>query len=212
MSTENRMLVDVYFLIDTTGSMNRAIQGVKSEIAEVVSHFCRVNPEVDLAYGLGQYRDITDPNAFEFNQKINTNIDTLLGTLNGLTTYGGGDWPEDQVVPLSLINHTEAGWRPGALRLLAWYGDAPGHLNRVWNGHNYSTDTAIENLLEGNVIPIALSVGSNGLNSNGQTEAIVNATSGRYVNDVQYNQLCVTLFDEIAERLHLNPVEESATA
>lgn len=212
MSTENRMLVDVYFLIDTTGSMSNAIKGVKEEITGVVSNFCRVNPEVDLAYGLGQYRDITDPNAFEFNQKINPNINVLLETLNGLTTYGGGDWPEDQVVPLSLINHKDAGWRPGALRLIAWYGDAPGHLTREYKGTTYTTATAIDNLLEGNVIPIALSVGSNNLNGNGQTLEIVNATSGRYVNDVQYNQLCIALFDEIAERLHLNPVGEEATA
>lgn len=207
MSTENRMLVDVYFLIDTTGSMTNAINGVKTEISGVVQNFCRANPEVDLAYGLGQYRDITDPNAFEFNQKINTDIDVLLNTLSGLTTYGGGDWPEDQVVPLSLLNHTDAGWRPGSLRLLAWYGDAPGHITRTWNGHTYNTETAIDNLLAGNVIPIALSVGSNSLNSNGQTGAIVEATSGRYVTDVAYNQLCIALFDEIAERLHLNPVD-----
>jgi hypothetical protein len=206
MSTERKMLIDVYFLIDTTGSMSNAIAGVKNEISGVVSTFLRDNPEVDLAYGLGQYRDITDPNAFSFDQKINTDINVLLTTLGGLSTYGGGDWPEDQVIPLSLINHTEAGWRPGSLRLLAWYGDAPGHATRDYKNTTYDQTTAIDNLLNGNVIPIALSVGNDKLNQNNQAQDIVDATSGRYVSDVDYNMLCTTLFNEISERLHLNPV------
>lgn len=200
------MLVDVYFLIDTTGSMQNAIEGVKNEIQSTVNAFCKANPELDMAYGLGQYRDITDPNAFEFIQPINADINVLETNLGELRAWGGGDWPEDQVIPLSLINHTDAGWRPGSLRLLAWYGDAPGHNTRVWHGNTYTVETAIDNLLEGNVIPIALSVGNNQLNTANQAVEITTATSGRYVDDVANNKLCVTLFNEIAERLHLNPI------
>lgn len=202
----NKMLVDVYFLLDTTGSMQNAITGVKDEIQNTVADFMRANPELDMAYGLGQYRDITDPDAYEFIQPINMDINTLVQNLGELTAWGGGDWPEDQVIPLSLINRKTAGWRPGALRIVAWYGDAPGHASRNWKGATYTVQTAIENLLDGNIIPIALSVGSNQLNLNNQAVDIITPTSGRYANDVNNNQLCITLFNEISERLHLNPI------
>lgn len=208
MSDANTMLVDVYFLMDATGSMNNAINEVKDEITRYVDKFCSCNPQVNLAYGLGTYRDTSDSVPYNFIQKINININELKSNLGEVNASGGGDTLEAQVIPLSLINHKEANWRPGSLRIIAWYGDHGAHSSRTYpsSGPTYTVETAINNLLDGNMIPIALSVGNNKLNQMGHAVQIVTETSGRYVDDVEYNKLCGTLFDEISERLGLHKI------
>ncbi|WP_046005574.1 vWA domain-containing protein [Pseudoalteromonas rubra] len=202
----DEMLVDVYFLMDATGSMQNAINSVKNEIKDYVQGYCKCNPGVKLAYGLGTYRDISDSRPYNFIQTINSNVDTLVNNLSLIRATGGGDQLEGQVIPLSLLNYKAAKWRPGALRLVAWYGDHGAHSSRIYNGKTYDKQTALDNLLETNTIVIGLSVGNNKLNQQGIAQYITSETSGRYVEDVKYDKLCCTLFDEISERLHLKKV------
>lgn len=202
--SDAKMLVDVYFLMDATGSMSSAIHGVKNEITGYVNGYCRRNAEVDLGYGLGIYRDESDSNIFNFIQKINTNVANFCSSLGDVRAMGGGDRLEGQVVPLSLIDRQSAGWRPGALRIIAWYGDHGAHSTRFYNGNTYTKETAVNNLLDNNTIVIGLSVGSNRLNSEGIAKFITSGTTGRYVEDVKNDKLCEALFNEISERYHLN--------
>ena len=210
MEESKNMLVDVYFLMDATGSMRNAINGVKEEITNYVSEYCKCNPNVNLAYGLGTYRDIGDSKPFNFIQEVNTDVSILKSNLAKISASGGGDTLEGQVIPLSLLSYSEANWRPGSLRIIAWYGDHGAHEKRVYEGTTYTPQTAIANLHNGNMIPIALSVGNNLLNQKGIAKEIVSNTSGRYVDDVNYDKLCSALLNEISERLNLNkvPLEE----
>ncbi|WP_462169955.1 vWA domain-containing protein [Pseudoalteromonas xiamenensis] len=200
---KSEMLVDVYFLMDATGSMQNAIDGVKTEIKSYVSSYCKCNPRVNLAYGLGIYRDTGDSQPFDLVQTINTDVSSLVHNLARVTASGGGDTLEGQVIPLSVLNYGAARWRPGALRIVAWYGDHGAHETRVYEGRTYNKETAVNNLLETNTIVIALSVGNNCLNERGIAQFITSSTSGRYVENVHYDKLCSTLFEEISERFNL---------
>lgn len=118
---------DVYLLADTTGSMLGVIEAVKAGAGAIVG-----NPALagfDVAYGVGNYKDFpNDPDAFQ-HQLSPTTDTTLVGS--AIATWsadGGGDLSEAQLYALHrLATDPAIGWRPGARRIIVWFGDAPGH-------------------------------------------------------------------------------------
>jgi hypothetical protein len=94
---------DIFFLVDTTGSMGAAIDNVRSSLAT------RIVPAVseaiaDVVMGVGDYRDFpVDPygNAgdwpFVVRQAMTPDVSAVQTALNGLRAGGGGDGPESGV-------------------------------------------------------------------------------------------------------------------
>lgn len=102
----NLLLADVYFLIDTTGSMQDAINNVSSSLSTIATQIRTRIPNVQL--GVGQYRDF--PNAvglggfsdygsagdmpYQHEQDITADIPSVQAALGRLSAGGGADTPE----------------------------------------------------------------------------------------------------------------------
>jgi hypothetical protein len=120
--------VDVYFLADTTGSMTGILNAVKAGALNIMA---QINLSVPTAaYAVGNYKDFapTDPYCFQ-HQLTATANDTpnAAAAINTWSASGGGDGPEGQLYALEQIATTTSFWRPGAKKILVWFGDAPGH-------------------------------------------------------------------------------------
>ena len=88
-----RPIVDVVFVLDTTGSMGPLIEGAKRKIWSIATTLIDCSPDAEIRMGLVAYRDIGD----EYVTKrfdLTTDIQGLYADLLRLRASGGGDWPE----------------------------------------------------------------------------------------------------------------------
>ena len=115
--------VDVFFLADTTGSMTTTLLNVQSGAAAIIAGTSGLG---DVAYGVGEYRDVGDPFVYRLNQDITTDTAAVQTGINAWVASGGGDWPEAELYALYQVANTIS-WRPGSTRILIWFGDAEGH-------------------------------------------------------------------------------------
>lgn len=137
-------MVDVYFLADNTGSMGTAIANVQAGASTIMSTLAGLVP--DIQFGAGNYRDFTDATAFQNQQVITANQAAVTAAIGAWSASGGDDEPEGQLFALQQLPAV-AGWRPGAMKFIVWFGDAPGHepiCASVWGGPgNITRATAI---------------------------------------------------------------------
>ena len=86
-------IVEVAFVLDTTGSMGPLIEGAKRKIWSIATAIVDANPDAEIRMGLVAYRDIGDEYVTKtFN--LTTDIQDLYANLLELRARGGGDWPE----------------------------------------------------------------------------------------------------------------------
>jgi hypothetical protein len=170
--------VDVYFLADNTFSMSTAIASVKSGASAILATLSGIVP--DIQFGVGNYHDFTDPNHFQNQLAINANHAAVTAAINSWVATGGGDLPEAALFALHEVAGV-AGWRPGSLRFIVWFGDAPSHepiCAPIWGGgFNITRATVITDLQAQSIAVLAISVNS-GLGSTG----LDGASTGGYVN------------------------------
>ncbi len=101
----NLQLADVYFLIDTTGSMSEAISNVSSSLSRIATEIRTRIPNVQL--GVGQYRDFPNAQGLSFDgygnagdmpyaheQDITDDTALVQAALGRLSAGGGADTPE----------------------------------------------------------------------------------------------------------------------
>jgi hypothetical protein len=122
-------LVEVAFVLDTTGSMGPLIEGAKRKIWSIATSILETSPDAEVRMGLVAYRDIGD----EYVTKkfdLTADMQDLYGNLLALQARGGGDWPE------SVNEALEAGvaklaWTQGpeVTRIIFLVGDAPPHMD-----------------------------------------------------------------------------------
>ncbi len=126
---------DVYFLADTTGSMGSAIAQVQADAATVLAELQA--SIADVQFGAGQYKDFPH-DAFAFSNGAAIGPDDGAGgnpdasdEIAGWSASGGWDLSEGQFFALDQIadpgDPMGIGWRPGASKILVWFGDAPAH-------------------------------------------------------------------------------------
>lgn len=119
---------DVYLLSDTTGSMGSPIAAVKAGASDIVDGLIAELPGVDLAFGVGDYKDFPyDLYAFKHSVSITTDTTAVKTAINAWSASGGADGPEGQLYALDQLADSTIGWRPGAKKIIVWFGDAPGH-------------------------------------------------------------------------------------
>jgi hypothetical protein len=122
-------IVEVAFVLDTTGSMGPLIEGAKRKIWSIATAIIDTNPNAEIRMGLVAYRDIGD----EYVTKkfdLTTDIQDLYASLLELKARGGGDWPESVNEALE-VGVTKLAWTQGPeiCRIMFLVGDAPPHMD-----------------------------------------------------------------------------------
>ena len=113
-------IVEVGFVLDTTGSMGPLIEGAKRKIWSIATSIVDTNPDAEIRMGLVAYRDIGD----EYVTKVfplTTDIQDLYANLLELRARGGGDWPESVNEALH-VGVTKLTWTQGdeVRRIMFW--------------------------------------------------------------------------------------------
>src|SRR6476646_7676499 len=145
-------VVEVAFVLDTTGSMGPLIEGAKRKIWSIATSILDANPDAEIRMGLVAYRDIGDDYVTK-KFELTTDIQDLYANLLELKARGGGDWPESVNEALDVaVNKLQ--WTPSGdvRRIVFLVGDAPPHMD-------YAQDTKY---------PVTLSVAK-------QKDIVVNA-------------------------------------
>ena len=122
-------VVEVAFVLDTTGSMGPLIEGAKRKIWSIATAIVDANPDAEIRMGLVAYRDIGDDYVTKkFN--LTTDIQDLYANLLELRARGGGDWPESVNEALH-VAVTQLPWTQGSdiCRIMFLVGDAPPHMD-----------------------------------------------------------------------------------
>ncbi|NMC71247.1 MAG: VWA domain-containing protein, partial [Myxococcales bacterium] len=156
----NIQVADVFFLVDTTGSMYGEIDNIKANLSSLII------PEIrrripDAWFGVGWFADFPtgsygsgDDRAFELLQTMTDDTATAQTAVNALPRRSGADGPESQVEALyqTMTGEGLGSWVPmygapdcrgapcfreGALPIVLLFTDAPFH-NGPTGGEPYS--------------------------------------------------------------------------
>lgn len=169
-STEPEDILDLMFVIDTTGSMGDELRYIQVELKDVIERI-----DADVRISCNYYRDEGDEYVVR-DFPFTTNVDTVIQQLAVQRAVGGGDYEE--AVDAALINAIDAhDWSPSAKeRLLFLVLDAPPHPEAQLNIRDAVRGAAAKGI---RIIPIA----SSGIDKN--TEMLLRsmsiATNGTYL-------------------------------
>ncbi|MEI8256083.1 MAG: VWA domain-containing protein [Deltaproteobacteria bacterium] len=117
-------VLDLGFLIDSTGSMGDELRYVNSEISHIVERIETTVPNVRVRVGAVFYRDRQDAQQIDHIQ-FTTDTQSFAADMQRVTAMGGGDYPEDMNHGLEAAFH-DLSWSDGnADRILVVIADAP---------------------------------------------------------------------------------------
>jgi len=121
-----RNKVDIFFMIDATGSMSDEIRYLQAELDDIIQKVHKQQSELQLRTGCMVYRDHGDEYLTR-KSSLNSNINETLDFLRAQSASGGGDYPE--AVDIALYHSiTNEDWDDDALaRILFIVLDAPSH-------------------------------------------------------------------------------------
>ena len=139
--------LDVFFLVDTSQSMDSTINGLRKGWRK--SSTSSSKPKIDVQFGVGEFKDYPipgygNPEAGDFPYRLDRKIgpadESLADALEMLDAEGGGaaDKPESQLTglyqaatgagdPGFVAPGEDAGFRPGSLRVIIHLTDAAFH-------------------------------------------------------------------------------------
>ena len=162
--------LNVYFLIDTTSSMQTAIDGLTEDVYSIASAM-RTALGRDACFGLGEFKDFEASVAaryadrvFRTHQKIGCgpdNLPSVKAKLDGLIAEGGGDFPEAGTVALHqmlsgdgsinppVATDQAAGFQDGAYKVVVLISDA--HFKQ---GSGYPTREGVAEELAKNAVKV----------------------------------------------------------
>ena len=214
---------DIYLLADTTGSMSSVINAVKAGANAILAG---VPAGIDIAFGVGNYRDLPDTNPpFIHQLDPDTNAANVTAAINTWEASGGGDTSEGQLFALHQLAEAPGGsigWRSDSKRIIVWFGDAPGHdpICAAISPLPFEINEALvlERLVAEDISVLAISTNTgvpNALNddptisagnyspictiggSSGQATRIANATNGQEVSGIDADEIVDTIIDLI---------------
>lgn len=126
-NNSNTKLLDLMFVIDTTGSMGDELEYLKSEIKDVIENINTDQNNIRLS--LLFYRDTGDQYVTRFYNFTN-NISEQINNISNQNANGGGDFPEavDQALSMAV---TQGSWsNEPSTKLLIHVLDAPPHTSK----------------------------------------------------------------------------------
>jgi Mg-chelatase subunit ChlD len=131
-TTENKPVLEIVFVLDTTGSMGGLIDGAKQRIWGIINEAMQAQSRPSVRVGLVAYRDIGDQYVTQV-LPLTDDLDRVYSTLMDYRADGGGDGPEN--VRRALAEGVErAGWSQASAntnsqlaQILFLVGDAPPH-------------------------------------------------------------------------------------
>ncbi len=217
-------VVDIFFLADNTASMGKVIGKVKSSASDLLGTLS--NTYSDPAFGVGRY--FGDPYeygeygngataAYQLQQAISGDPVHARTAIDGWIADQGGDDPEGNFyalhqaatqgapTPGGVGSGAVTGWRPGARRVIVWFGDNSSHNETIREAQT------IDALLANNVVVVGMNSASDnygidgaytsGLGSDAnQAGDIAAATGGVLINqfaDVASADVAEILIDAI---------------
>ena len=126
VACKKRNKVDMYFMIDATGSMSDEIRYLQVELDDIIQKIHKQQSELELRTGCLVYRDHGDQYLTR-KSFLTDNVDKTLTFLREQSAGGGGDYPE--AVDVALFESiTNEDWDDEALaRILFIVLDAPSH-------------------------------------------------------------------------------------
>jgi Mg-chelatase subunit ChlD len=122
-------VVDVVFVLDTTGSMSGLIQTAKEKIWSIATTMASAQPTPEIRIGLVAYRDRGDDYVTRVVD-LSSDLDSVYATLMDFEAGGGGDGPESVNKALYDAVHSMS-WSKGgqAYQTIFLVGDAPPHMD-----------------------------------------------------------------------------------
>lgn len=122
-------IVEVVFVLDTTGSMGGLIETAKEKIWSIASSMASADPAPDIRIGLVAYRDRGDDYVTKITD-LSSDLDSVYATLMQYQAQGGGDGPESVNKALfDAVNNIS--WSQGdkVYKSVFLVGDAPPHMD-----------------------------------------------------------------------------------
>ncbi len=118
-------VIDVVFVIDTTGSMGGLIEGAKQKIWSIANQIAQAQPAPIVRMGLVGYRDRGDDYVTTMTP-LTDDIDTVYADLMSYQARGGGDTPESVNEALfTAVERFDWTTQEDSLKLIYLVGDAP---------------------------------------------------------------------------------------
>jgi Mg-chelatase subunit ChlD len=128
-STDPRPVVEVSFVLDSTGSMSGLIEGAKEKIWSIANGIIARDPKPQVRIGLLAYRDRRDEYITRMHD-LTDDIDTVFSNLRQFSAGGGGDTPESVNQALHEAV-TLMSWSKDkdTARMIFLVGDCPPHMD-----------------------------------------------------------------------------------
>jgi hypothetical protein len=134
--------LDLALLFDTTGSTGDDIGRFKQAAAKIVNELFTEVPDTRVA--VADYRDFptspygaSEDYSYQPRLSFSSDISSIVGTVNGLSSDGGGDFPESAYT--ALINAIQGqgigDWRTEAKKSIILFTDAPPHDPEPFTGY-----------------------------------------------------------------------------
>ena len=122
-------VIDVVFVLDTTGSMSGLIEGAKQKIWSIANTVATAQPRPVIRMGLVGYRDRGDEYITKLTP-LTDDLDAVYADLMKFEAGGGGDGPESVNQALAEAVALQP-WADNAkaLKLIYLVGDAPPHMD-----------------------------------------------------------------------------------
>ena len=122
---QSQPVIDVVFVLDTTGSMGGLLEGAKQKIWSIANQISQAQQTPIIRFGLVGYRDRGDAYVTTMTA-LTEDIDTVYAELMNYKAQGGGDTPESVNEALFLaVERFEWSTQDDALKLIYLVGDAP---------------------------------------------------------------------------------------
>jgi hypothetical protein len=176
-ASQQRVRLDVLFLIDATGSMADEIEQLQSNILSISEQIDAFQIQVETRYGMVTYRDIHDEyvtRVYDFTPDVRD----FQADLSRVRAEGGDDYPESLNEALHDAVHGPE-WRvDDTVSLMFLVADAPPHLDYS-NDYDYAVEMAEAARLGIKIHPIA----SSGLDPQGEFifRQIAQYTMGHFI-------------------------------
>ena len=140
--------LDIIYMIDSTGGMNRLIYGLREKCQEILDKL-NENPKLkkyDIAFGGVFYRDPVDcPNEIHEYLPLGTVFD-LKEKMRSINAFGGGDIPEDWYGAYKIaLDPCLMRWRNKSVKIIIHIADSGAHTLRFSDEDNEHNDFMYEN-------------------------------------------------------------------